>query len=543
MPTAEADVRTSRRRISAIWVVPLVAVLLGIWLAVNAWLDKGPTVEISFATASGIVVNKTLVRVLDVDVGVVTDVNISDDLSGVIVTVDLDPIARKFLSSDTEFWVVRPQVSGFNVSGLGTLLSGAYIQLTPGVNEKSRVREFVGLDEAPQTPVGTPGIRLELTSKASDSVNVGSPILYRGFNVGAVESTELDLQRELVTYDIFIDAPYDDLISSNTRFWNVSGVNAELGAEGVKLNIGSIQTLLEGGIAFGLPENSVRGARVNPGTEFRLYANEASIHHDPYRHFANYIVKFDQSLRGLTAGAPVTYRGLRIGNVEKILSQGLIGHSDADSATEDLISIPVLLKIEPGRLSLRDSEEDVIDLQDSIEAAVANGLRATLKSGNILTGSLYVGFDFDPNAEPAATGTYLDYQTLPTTGSGIELLEVQVNRLLAKLNNLPLEQTLESAHEALDELKGTLAATRTLVETDDMQQIGATLDEALKSMSTLLLSYSSDSEFHAELTQMISDLGFALDSVQDLTDRLGDNPNQLVFPSDPLVDPEPKAAE
>jgi paraquat-inducible protein B len=542
MPTAEADVQTSRRRISAIWVVPLVAVLLGIWLAVNAWLDKGPTVEISFATASGIVVNKTLVRVLEVDVGVVTDVNISDDLSGVIVTVDLDPIARKFLSTDTEFWVVRPQVSGFNVSGLGTLLSGAYIELTPGVNEQSRVREFVGLDEAPQTPVGTPGIKLQLTSEVSNSVSIGSSILYRGFKVGAVESTELDLQRELVTYGVFIDAPYDDLISSNTRFWNVSGVSAELGAEGVKLNVGSIKTLLEGGIAFGLPENSVRGAPVNPGTEFRLYSNEASTHENPYRHFANYIVKFDQSLRGLRVGAPVTYRGLRIGNVERILSQGLIGLSDEDTEMKDL-SIPVLLKIEPGRLSLRDSEDDVIDLQDSIEDAVASGLRATLKSGSILTGSLYVGFDFNPDAEPAVVGNYLGYQTLPTTGSGIELLEVQVNRLLAKLNNLPLEQTLDSAHEALDELKGTLAATRQLVETDEIQQIGATLDEALKNMSTLLLSYSSDSEFHAELTQMINELRFTLDSIQDLTDRLGDNPNQLVFPSDPLADPEPKAAQ
>ena len=542
MQAAKAEIQNTRRRISAIWIVPITAVLLGLWLAINAWLDQGPTVEITFSTAEGIVENKTLVRLLNVNIGVVTDVRISKDLSGVVVTADLEPIAREFLHPDSEFWVVRPNVSGFNVSGLDTILSGAYIELSPGIEGKAGEREFVGLDKAPQTPVGTPGIRLELTSESGDSVNIGSPILYRGVRVGSVESTALDLDRKLVTYDVFIDAPYDDLISSNTRFWNVSGINAELSAEGIRLNIGSMQTLLEGGIAFSHPENTERGTPVAAGTVFRLYPNETSTNQNPYRYFARYIVKFDQSLRGLSVGAPVTYRGLRIGSVEKILSQSLIDPTAADHDTEDR-GIPVLLKIEPGRLSLRDSPDDVEELQATIEAAVATGLRATLQSGNILTGSLYVGFDFDPAADPAVMGTYEDYQTLPTTGSGIDLLEVQVNRLLTKLNDLPIEQTMDSARLAIDELKSTLTATRKLVDTDDIQQIGATLDTALGNMTTLLKSYSSDSEFHSELTQMIIDLRFALDSIQDLTDRVGDNPNQLVFPSDPTRDPEPKAAE
>ena len=540
MQAAKAEVQTSRRRISAIWILPITAVVLGLWLAINAWLDQGPTVQISFLTATGIEQNKTRVRLLNVDIGVVTDVKISEDLSGVIIEAELEPIARQFLRDDSEFWVVRPKVSGFNVSGLSTILSGAFIEFSPGVEPTTRSRSFVGLDSAPQTPLGTPGIRLTLTSEASNSVDAGSPILYRGFRVGTVESSELDLRRNLVSYSIFINAPYDEVISTNTRFWNVSGISAELSAEGVRLSITSLQSLIEGGISFGLPLNTEPGDAVSKLTEFRLFPNEDSTNQDPYRHFSYYVVQFEQSLRGLHEGATVTYRGLHIGSVERIMSQHFM--DDATSNEEDF-RVPILLKIEPGRLSLNDSAEGVERLEESMERAVSRGLRATLKSGSLLTGSLYVDFDYDATAEPDQMGTYLSYQTLPTEGSGIVLLEVQVNKLLAKINNLPLEQTLDSAGSALDELSKTLKATRTLVETDDMQDIGVTLDAALVNLSGLLKSYSSESEFHSELTQMIRDLRFALDSIQDLTDRVGDNPNQLIFSSDPVQDPEPKAAE
>ena len=180
---------------------------------------------------------------------------------------------------------------------------------------------------------------------------------------------------------------------------------------------------------------------------------------------------------------------------------------------------------------------------ENFEKAVADGLRASLKSGNILTGSLYVSFDYDPTAGPEEIGTYYDFQTLPTTESGIELIEVQVNNLLAKINRLPLEQTLDAARQALDELNSTLVATRTMIGTDEMQDIGSSLDAALVNLTGLLQSYATDSEFHSELTQMVIDLRYALDSIQDFTDRIGDNPNQIVFPSDPVTDPEPKAAE
>jgi paraquat-inducible protein B len=540
MQAAKADIQSSRRRVSAIWIVPITAVVLGLWLAINAWLDQGPTVQISFSTASGIEENKTRVRLLNVDIGVVTDVNISEDLSGVIVEVELEPVARQYLSGDSEFWVVRPRVSGLDVSGLGTILSGAFIEFSPGVESTTGLRRFVGLNNAPATPLGTPGIRLTLTSETDSSIYAGSPILYRGFRVGTVESTELDMQRNHVSYSIFIHAPYDELISASTRFWNVSGISAELSTEGVRLSISSLQSLVQGGVSFGLPLNTEPGDPVSDLAEFRLYPNEISTHENPYRHFSYYIVQFDQSLRGLREGSPVTYRGLRIGSVERIISQHLM-----DSANGDVLDyrVPILLKIEPGRLSLNDSAEGVVGLAKAVENAVSDGLRATLKSGSLLTGSLYINFDYDATAEPDQIGTYQSYQTLPTTSSGIDLLGAQVNKLLAKINNLPLEQTLDSARLALDELNKTLKATRTLVETDDMQQIGVTLDAALVNLTGLLKSYSSESEFHSELTQMIRDLRFALDSIQDFTDRVGDNPNQLVFPSDPVQDPEPKAAE
>jgi paraquat-inducible protein B len=511
-----------------------------LWLAINAWLDTGPTVSVSFSTASGIVENKTQVRLLNVEIGVVTNVQISSDLSGVVVSLQLDPIARKFLRADSEFWVVRPKVSGLNVSGLGTLLSGAYIEFSPGVEPTNRTREFVGLEKAPETELGTPGVRLELTSESSGSAVAGSPILYRGFRVGTVESTDLDLQKKLVSYSIFVDEPYDELISTNTRFFDVSGISVQLNADGVRLDVGSLKSVLEGGISFGLPMHTEHGEPITEDMVFRLYPNEASTHEDPYRHFSLYVARFDQSMRGLSPGAPVTYRGLRIGSVERIMSQELVDHA---AEPDDDQSIPVLLRIEPGRLSLNDSAEGIANLERSVVGAVDGGLRATLKSGNILTGALYVSFDYDRTAKPAEIGSYLNYRTLPTTSSGLDLIEVQVSNLLAKINNLPLEQTLDSARLALDELNNTLVATRKMIGTDDMQKIGSSLNDSLGGLTTLLESYSTDSEFYSEVTQMIRDLRFTLDSIQDLSDRVGDNPNQLVFPSDPFKDPEPKVSE
>jgi paraquat-inducible protein B len=534
----QSVVRISKVRIAPIWIVPIAAVILGFWLAINAYLDQGPTVYITFNSAAGVERGKTRVKVLNVDIGVVTDIHLREDMGGVLVEADLQPGVRNLLREDSEFWVVKPTVSGLNVSGLGTILSGAYIEFSPGVESTTRKRQFAGLENVPAIPLGTPGIRLRLTSETSGSVVAGSSVLYRGFDVGAVEKVDLDVDTRLVSYLIFIDAPYDRLITANTRFWNASGISAELNTEGFRFRMDSLRSTLSGGVSFDLPRNSPAGGPAVENTIYRLYPNESSIHEDPHRHFVEFVVEFKESLRGLHPGAPVTYRGVRIGNVEEIL----IDEMDSDSIASAVgPPIPVLIKVEPGRLELGDTAAAADELERTVEFAVSNGLRASLMSGSLITGSQYIGLDFFSDPEAAEMGIFNDYRTIPTTRGGFDHIQVQVSRLLDKLNDLPVDKTLTSVNAAVSELESMLAAMTSILQDESAQGIGKTLTESLTELNQLMQGYSSDSDFHRELNRTLVELRKTLDSLQVVSDRLAEKPNSLVFPGEPVEDPEPKA--
>ena len=538
MSEGQSVIRFSRVRIAPIWIVPIAAVVLGLWLAINAYLEQGPSVQITFASAAGLEEGKTRVKVLNVDIGVVRDIRLRDDMGGVVVEAELQPEARELLREDSVFWVVKPSVSGLNVSGLSTLLSGAYVEFAPGVQSTTRRREFAGLENAPAIPLGTPGIRLLLTSRTNSSVTAGSSVLYRGTNVGAVESVDLDVDTRQVSYLIFIDAPYDRLISSNTRFWNASGISAELDSEGVKFHMDSLQSALSGGISFGLPRNSPIGEPAVENTTYRLYPNENSIHEDPHRHFVEYVVEFGQSLRGLHPDAPVTYRGVRIGSVEEILIDKIV----PDSITTGMgPPIPVLVKLEPGRVELGDTAAAADQLRQIIDIAVSNGLRASLISGSLITGSRLIDLDFYSDLTPAETGVFNEYPTIPTTRGGFDHIQVQISGLLDKLNDLPVNETLTSTNAAISELESMLAAMTSILQNESAQGISASLTKTLTELNQLMQGYSSDSDFHRELNRTLVELKNTLDGLQKVTDRLAEKPNSLVFPGEPVEDPEPKA--
>ncbi|MFV2089274.1 MAG: intermembrane transport protein PqiB [Pseudomonadales bacterium] len=442
-------------RPSAIWIVPLVALILGVWLAVDAYLSQGPTVTIRFSDAGGIQKEKTLIKVRNVTIGMVNGVRLAGDLEGVVVTAALAPEARPLLREDSEFWVMKAEVRSGSISGLGTLLSGAYIEIAPGVGEVTDRRDFVGLDERPSSPAGTPGLPLRLVSESSGSVSVGSPILYRGYQVGLVERIELDVENQQVMYSIFVEAPFDKLLSSNTRFWNASGISAELSSEGIKVSVGSLQSALRGGVAFDLPRNSRVGRPVDGNTTFRLYPNESSIHEDPYRSAIDYVVAFEQSLRGLHPGAPVTYRGIRVGSVVRIMLNDL----NVDPQQTRGNPIPVLIQLEPGRMALEDNYEGELIARQSVETAVELGLRATLESGNLLTGAMFVELNFYEVDSQESLGEFLEYPMIPSIKGGFSHIQLQISQLLDKLNKLPIEGALAVVEEAIGELEEGIRRT------------------------------------------------------------------------------------
>lgn len=531
-------VLSQQRRISPVWIVPVVAMLLGLWLVVDAYRRQGPVVEISFATAEGVEEDNTPVKFRNVEVGVVTDISLHEDLSRVVVRAELSADARKLLREDTRFWVVRPRISRGGISGLGTIVSGAYIEVAPGEGSPAQEFTFEGLEQAPPTPAGTPGLRINLVSESSGSLGVGDPVLYRGYTVGRVEDAALNTDSREVRYAVFIESPYDSLVTTSTRFWNASGISATLSAEGASLSLGSLETLVSGGVAFDQPRTALPGESVAAEETFQLYPDAASIDENPHRFHQDYVVAFSQSVRGLSAEAPVTFRGIRIGSVQRIMVREGTAGALNDGADRP---IPVLIRIQPGRFEMSDSRAGVVRLRDSLEKAVANGLRGTLESGNLLTGSLYVNFDFFDRSGPARIEEFEGYPEIPTVSRGLDRLQQQVGQVLTKLNDLPMEETLQSADTTMTELADTTQALRELLDDQALQRLPRNLERSLNQLDRTLAAYSGDSGLPDQLAHTIGELNRTLERVQSLADTLERDPNALIFPRQPHRDPQPRA--
>jgi paraquat-inducible protein B len=528
---AEAKAQVSeRRRISSIWVIPIVAMLLGVWMLVYSYQNRGPEIEIVFETAEGVEAGKTKVKMREVEIGLVESVRLSDDLQRVVVRAQLDKEARPLLRDDTEFWVVRARLGASGVSGIATLLSGGYIQLSPGSASGSR-RSFVGLEVPPVTPAGAHGLHFELTGDKAGSVGAGDPILHKGFEVGQIESATLDIETGQMRYAAFIQGNYVSLVSTSTRFWNASGFSFTASADGIDFQTGSLQTLLVGGVAFGLPDGVPPGDAVERGASFRLHPDRDSVNRRPHEVGLEYVVRFDQSVRGLHAGAPVEYRGIRLGRVERILLEEMtasLGGSGAPMA--------VLIRLEPGRLTLPDTEESAARLRQSIIDSVANGLRATMSTGNLLTGSKYVSLDVHRREPPAEMGTYAGRPTIPTMATGLEGLETQVSDLLDKLNSLPLDQLARSATTAVDNA-GTLLAS------EGLQQLPDSLEATLAELRSVMQDVSANSELQERLGRTLVEFDHTLQSLRQLLDTLDEQPSSLIFDRVPTQDPVPPAGE
>ena len=530
MTDAQATV-SHTRRISTVWIVPIVALAMGLWMVIYTLQSQGPEVEIVFSTAEGIEEGKTKIKFRNVDVGLVESAGLGEDLESVLVIAQFEKDAAPLLREDTQFWVVRPRIGKGGVSGLSTLLSGGYIQIAPGTSDK-RENEFVGLEEPPQTPAGTPGLRINLTSERAGSVSAGDPILYEGYRVGWVESEAINPGSRLMTYQVFIEAPYDEYINTASRFWDVSGVSLSAGADGIDVRLGSIETLLMGGIEVGRPEGVPPGNAVQPGATFKLYGSYADVTLRPYLHSVEFVAMFPQSVRGLKPGAPVEFRGLPFGRVERVMLEELMqGGPTGESGRP----IPVLISLTPGRLELPDSEAGVEELRNTISQAIGRGLRATLATGNLLTGSLYVSIDSYPDAPKAEAGVmYEGRPTIPTIESGLGGIEHRITLLLDRLNELPLDETMT-------ELNGTLASVNTMFATEEMQSMPAGLEAALGEVQTALASISGDSELQARLLPMVTELDRTLTSLRKVLETLDEQPNSLIFNRNYREDPRPPA--
>lgn len=527
LPTPE--VKKSRRWLlpSLIWVVPLAAALIGLSLAINAVMKAGPTIYLTFASADGIEPGKTKIRFKSVEIGEVKSVILSPDRKNVIVQVELVKEAESFAVEDSRFWVVRPRFNSGNVSGLGTLLSGPYISVDGGVSDK-RATEFVGLEEPPLVHSGTPGRRYLLQTTDAGSLDANSPILFHRIVVGQVENISLDPNGRMISMSIWINAPYDKYVTQNTRFWQASGVDVRLDAAGFRVSTESLTTILLGGISFGIPDGASDSPLAEQNTVFSLASSQDEAFRKPDGESVEAVMFFAQTVRGLSVGAPLDFRGIELGNVRSISMV-----FDKPSRT---FVVRVGAEIFPERLneagfSTPFAERTPEWRRNVATTLVKHGLRAQLRSGSLLTGQLYVALDFFPNADPVEIDFKADPVVLPTVPGNLEEIQQQVVQILAKVNQVPFDELGQSLQKTLVALEGTLKNVERLsnnVDRDLTPELRKTLIETRKALEMLQVGIAPDSPVQQDMRQSIQSITEASRSLKALTDSLERNPESLV---------------
>jgi paraquat-inducible protein B len=519
----------SRRTIQLVWVIPLVAALVGGWIAVKTILEKGPEITISFKTGEGLEAGKTKIKYRDVEIGMVTGVKLSKGGKNVIATAELGKETEPYLVEDMQFWVVRPRISGGSVSGLGTLLGGSYIGVDLGKSTKKR-RDFIGLETPPVISTDVPGRQFVLHADTLGSLDIGVPIFFRRFQVGQVAAYELDKDGKGVTLNIFINAPYDQYVNGNTRFWNASGIDVTVDASGITVNTQSLVSIAIGGIAFQTLAEDALLPPAEANTVFRLYPDRTDALKHKETIYTDAILVFRESVRGLQVGAPVDFYGITLGEVTAIKTQ-------FDPAKLEF-SIPVEIRIFPERLTSRylkgktggrisGAEDPKLFMQRMVE----HGFRAQLRTGSLLTGQLYIALDFFPDAPKVKFDMSQVPSEIPVVASGLQELQKTVSevakrlgRIAAELEKVPyaeigknVNETLQSANSVMKRLDKEIAP-----EARDV------LVEARKSLTSAQELMSARGPLQQDTREALRELARAAEALRVLADYLERHPEALI---------------
>ncbi len=508
-----------RTRISLVWVIPIIAALVGVWVAVTRIESEGPSITIVFDSAEGLEAGKTKIEYKGVEVGTIDSIQLAPDHQRVITTAQMAPKTEDFLRDDTRFWVVRPRVSGANVTGLGTLISGSYIGMEIG-NSKRNKRDFVALENPPVVTGGVPGRFFVLQSPNLGSLDYGTPVFFRRFQVGEVASYVLDKDGRRFTIKIFIKAPYDQYVAQNTRFWQASGIDMQLSASGLSVQTQSLLSILIGGIAFETPASGPVLPAADENSVFPLYLSRTQAYEPPPRNPQMFELIFNQSVRGLEPGAPVELRGIKVGQVVEIRSQ-------IDARTLQF-SAPVIIELDAQRLGVKflgvTQHADFAPLRRRvIDSLVAHGVRAQLQTGSLLTGSALVAFDFFPSAAPASVDWSQNPPELPTIPGQLQAVEEGLGDIVTKLGKLPLQQIGANLQKSMADLDLTLVTAR-----GSLENLNTTLTSASTTLTNANGLVGPRSEQIQQIDETLQELRRAARSIRVLTDYLEQHPESLI---------------
>ncbi|OTG87077.1 mammalian cell entry protein [Acinetobacter sp. ANC 4558] len=516
----EPKKKTGKWKLSIIWLIPIIALLIAISLAVKAFLSVGPTISVSFRTAEGLVEGKTAVQFRQVNIGLVRQIKLSDDLSHVIVQIELTRDASNFASTDSKFWVVRPRIGTSGISGIDTLLSGSYIEVEGGKAAEKK-KDFIGLEFPPVVSSDVPGKSFLLKASDLGSLDIGSPLYYRRINVGQITAYKLANDGTSVELQVFVRAPYDKFVTTNARFWQASGIDVSLNASGFNLKTQSLASIVAGGIAFGYPEHAKKAEAAADKSNFVLWGSQADALKNPDGKAYPIVMYFDQSLRGLAVGAPIDYMGIDIGEVTSINAEFSDNHTQMHMRAEAIIY--------PSRIA--DGSE--MDPNGTIfKNFIQNGLRAQMRTGNLITGQNYIAFDRFPKAKAASLKTLTNGMiVVPTVPPELSSLQAQVSVIADKLSKFPLTEIGGDVRTTLNNMNTAINSTDKLIKQLDGQlapEMQTTLDEVRKTVQSADSILSSDSPMQQDIRRAVQQMTRAAASIQLMADYIEQHPESLI---------------
>jgi paraquat-inducible protein B len=514
--------RKQKRNLWLVWLIPAVAALIGLSIAYNDWSKKGPSITIQFQSASGLEAGKTQIKFRDVLVGTVTDIRLNESGDFVLVDAGLDKDAEGLANEGTQFWVVRPTIGISGVSGLATLFSGVYINVDSKELQSSKANkfDFKGLEQPPPIASDRPGSTFGLRSDTLGSLGPGSPIYFLRIPVGVVTDYKLDDSGKFVDLDVFIDAPYDKYVAGNTRFWDESGIYVNVGADGLTVSTESLVSILAGGLAF-----SSFGPTLPIAADhrFELFENKVAAAAVPFGVALPISMKFYQPTRGLEAAAPVSFQGINIGTITSTELDFDIYKGQFFTHVEATL-YPV--RLGPLFRTMEQINQTPEQVAQSLSAFVKRGLRAELKTANLLTGSLYVSMSVKkdaPRVEKVSTDLPFEIPTLQS--AGLDDIQDQIATIVANIEKIPFEQLANDLSASLNELT---AFTKNLDSTVT-PALSATLDQLQTTLTDVNVLLESSTALPSQIDNSLKEMDRAVRATRSLVNELRDKPNSIIF--------------
>lgn len=512
-------------RISSVWIVPIIALLIAGVLIYQSQSEKGPIIHIFFKSAEGIQANKSLIKYKDIAVGKVIDIRFAKDLKSVEITAELKKEMKYYLSKNTRFWIVHAHLSADSIEGLDTLISGAYIEMEPQAGSEE-LHHFRGLENPPVIQGKINGRVFVLEADDKGSLQNGSPIYYKKLKAGKVISTHLSENKKRVLIDVFIQKPFSQLITDTTHFWNASGIDATIGPEGVEIRTASLTSILSGGISFDNFQRFGRGHPIKDKHHFILFKNIKEAKKIQYQNELYFWVYFKESIRGLQVGSPVDFRGVKVGEVVNFF---LIG--DTKSAE---FSIPVLIKIEPERFAIKNIDKKRPLINETIfKKFIKKGLRAQLQSSNLLTGTLFINLDFFPDTPTIEPYKDNGLYVFPSVPGMVTLFKNNLKILLKKFSSLPLEDMSKNINLLLEKVDNNtlpqISESVNQINTQLLPSFTHLIKSGDSTLEQIRKNYiNTNADIHRQMIQLLNEIKATSQSIRQLTNYLNRHPESLI---------------